>query len=194
MYFCFSDTHFDRLRQSLNNRQAFLLSSGYSPTTGGGTSQNRPAAVESHTNGISKQTQINNGYRESNVITQSLSRLGLTHGSLPKINSSSTSNVGNSQIQSNNSLRWEDALDDPEQEKQRLLIYKMNRRQRYLAKSKNQNGAGLRKSNSNSSVGSTEKSGGLTFTVEPQCSMDSIMADVLPAVNAVFKVHPQILC
>lgn len=33
----------------------------------------------------------------------------------------------------NESLRWEGVLEDPDQERERLKIYKMNRRKRYLA-------------------------------------------------------------
>lgn len=42
--------------------------------------------------------------------------------------------VGKNELRSNaESLRWENALTDSEEEKERIQLYKMNRRKRYLA-------------------------------------------------------------
>ncbi|XP_074642984.1 uncharacterized protein LOC141900128 [Tubulanus polymorphus] len=69
----------------------------------------------------------------SKKIFKSVSKSKSTTSATPSSGKSKQSKISTSQIVYNESLRWEEQTNDPTEEENRLKVYKMNRRKRYLA-------------------------------------------------------------
>lgn len=73
----------------------------------------------------SKGNTSNNGAKATRPKTEPVKSSSLTKNNVSAANAA--------KLKSEESLRWELAVDDDEKEQERILIYKMNRRKRYLA-------------------------------------------------------------
>lgn len=96
-----------------------------------------PATVNSIADSMTNMQVTSKSKTASSKGSKSKSKSGTQNGAKNSKKNSVTEQkkpVGKSELRSNaESLRWENVLTDSEEEKERIQLYKMNRRKRYLA-------------------------------------------------------------